>query len=268
MQEDKDKQAEERMAALLRHYLHELEAAFPRWWDYWARLRATPEDGETLQRFYREIHRLKGSAGSYGLWELSHWAAELEAHLEAIVAGRVLLTKSVWEKVSALLSKLELGFLAAVREHQPEARGGLRGSAEGGLSPNRVLCVDDDPAWLRLLRAHLEELDFEVRTLLDPTRALDVLREFRPRFLVLDWDMPGMDGLELCRRVRADRAFEGMVIVLVTAREDLPTPEECARAGITVLCSKLLGPVGVATRLRLGIHPADSLLPGVFPWEN
>lgn len=123
--------SEDGFNTLLWHYLQELEGAFPRWWDYWATLRADPEDSKTLERFYREIHRLKGSAGSYGLPELSRRAGALEERLEDILEGRVLLTQAAWEKVSALLSKLELGFLAEVREHKPEAREALCKRYEG-----------------------------------------------------------------------------------------------------------------------------------------
>jgi len=246
---------DEGLEALLRQYLRELEGAFPRWWDYWVAVKTDPEDFRTLERFYREIHRLKGSAGSYGLPELSRRAADLEERLEAILKGRVLITKPVWEKVSALLSKLELGFLAAVRQHKPEAQEALRRLAEAAHKPIRVLCVDDDPAWLRLLRHHLEELGFEVRTLSDPTQALPLLEEFRPRFLVLDLDMPELDGRELCRRVRRDRSFDELIVVILTARDDVGIRDECLRIGANEFCSKLLGPVGVATRLQLYTNP-------------
>ena len=241
--------------ALLRQYLRELEGAFPRWWDYWVAVKTDPEDSKTLERFYREIHRLKGSAGSYGFPELSQRAADLEEHLEAILKGQVLITKAVWEKVSALLSKLELGFLAAVRQHKPEAQEALRRLAEAAQERTRVLCVDDDPAWLQLLQHHLEELGFEVRTLSDPRRTLPLLEEFRPRFLVLDLDMPELSGLELCRRVRANRSFDELIVFILTARDDLEIRDECLRIGANEFCSKILGPVGLATRLQLYTNP-------------
>ena len=255
MDRDEGQRADEGRDAPVRRYLQELEGAFPRWWDDWAKLRAHPEDVERLERLYREIRRLRERAGSYGLFGLSHPAAALERRLRKILEGRVYLTKPVWEKVSALLSKLELGFLAAVREHNPEVQEALRRRGEEGRHPPRVLYVDDDPTWLRLLRRHLEEMDLEVHTLSDPTRVLDALRQIRPRFLLINLDMPGVEDLELCRRVRADRAFDETVIFLLTAREDVPDRAQCEQAGINEFCSKILGPVGIATRLQLYTNP-------------
>lgn len=256
--------------ALVQQYLQELKEAFPRWWSYWVAVKTDPKDGETLERFHREIHRLKGSAGSYGFPELSQRAAELEERLEALLQalpaqgrgrgrGEELITEAAWEQVSALLAKLELGFLAAVRRREPESPTALRlrlqlpqGKAK---RPIGVLCVDDDPAWLQLLRYHLEQGGFEVRTLTDPTRTLALLSEFRPRFLVLDLDMPQLSGLELCRRVRADRSFDELVIVILTAREDVAAEAECLRIGANEFCRKTLGPTALITRLILYTNP-------------
>ena len=65
-----------------------------------------------------------------------------------------------------------------------------------------ILVVDDDPAILRLLTHLLEQGGHRVRTATDGNQALHLILQDCPDVLVTDWMMPGLDGLELCRRVR------------------------------------------------------------------
>jgi diguanylate cyclase (GGDEF)-like protein len=65
-----------------------------------------------------------------------------------------------------------------------------------------VLLVDDDPAMLRILSVWLEKAGFPVRTAKDGYQALAAIEAQCPDFLVTDWEMPRMNGLELCRRLR------------------------------------------------------------------
>ncbi len=66
----------------------------------------------------------------------------------------------------------------------------------------KVLVVDDDPSMLRMLSRWLEKAGYTVRVASDGQQALAMIEADCPDFLVTDWEMPNMDGLELCRRVR------------------------------------------------------------------
>ena len=80
-----------------------------------------------------------------------------------------------------------------------------------------ILVVDDNPANLRLLRLLLAAESYEVRTAGDAGEAMGVLKQFRPRLILLDLQMPGMDGFELARRLKGDAATRDIVIVALTA---------------------------------------------------
>ncbi|HEX7242249.1 MAG TPA: response regulator, partial [Longimicrobiaceae bacterium] len=84
----------------------------------------------------------------------------------------------------------------------------------------RVLAVDDDPHVLQALRALLEPRGVHVTTLDDPLRFWDVLEEAAPDLLVLDVDMPHLNGIELCRVVRNDARWSGTPVLFLTARSD------------------------------------------------
>jgi CheY-like chemotaxis protein len=85
------------------------------------------------------------------------------------------------------------------------------------LPHERVLIVDDNPINLKLLRLTLKGAGYEIRTAVDALDALEVLTSFRPGLVLMDLQMPGMDGLELTRRLKADPSTRDAIIVAVTA---------------------------------------------------
>ncbi|GAA0445043.1 DNA-binding response regulator [Actinoplanes capillaceus] len=84
----------------------------------------------------------------------------------------------------------------------------------------RILVADDDPKHAQLIRLYLEREGHQVLTVGDGRAALEQARARRPDLLVLDWMMPEVDGLDVCRILRADPdpALADVAILLVTAR--------------------------------------------------
>ncbi len=99
------------------------------------------------------------------------------------------------------------------------------------LEATRVLLVDDDLVVLEAMGALLQEHDIEVSMLTEPLRFWEALEEFSPELLILDVDIPGVNGPELCRVVRNDPRWGHVAVIFVTAHTDLATVEEVFRAG-------------------------------------
>jgi DNA-binding response OmpR family regulator len=89
----------------------------------------------------------------------------------------------------------------------------------GGSAPARprALVVDDEPPLVRLVRTYLEREGFEVAASGDGAEAVELARVLRPDVIVLDLMLPGLDGIEACRRIRA---FSDAYIVMLTARAE------------------------------------------------
>ena len=85
------------------------------------------------------------------------------------------------------------------------------------MSRAKLLMVDDNPGNLKLLSFILGKHGYEMRLALDAEQALSILKEFRPQLILMDIQLPGMDGLELTRRLKADPDYRDIVIVAVTA---------------------------------------------------
>src|SRR6266571_229036 len=83
----------------------------------------------------------------------------------------------------------------------------------------RILIAEDAPVSRRLLEAHLQKWGHQVTVTADGGEAWMALRADRaPRMAVIDWMMPGLDGLEVCRRVRLDPETRSVYVILLTAR--------------------------------------------------
>jgi class 3 adenylate cyclase/CheY-like chemotaxis protein len=95
----------------------------------------------------------------------------------------------------------------------PEAR------ARTGGSPHQatVLVVDDTPSNIKVMAALLEPLGYRVLSAESGPEALEIAQRHRPDLILLDLIMPGMDGYEVCRRLRTDSATSFVPVVIVTA---------------------------------------------------
>jgi len=86
--------------------------------------------------------------------------------------------------------------------------------------PSLILIVDDNPTNLDILQARLAAHNYEILTAKDGETGLAMARERQPDLILLDIMMPKMDGIEVCRRLRADPSVPFMPIIMVTAKAD------------------------------------------------
>ncbi len=99
------------------------------------------------------------------------------------------------------------------------------------LTGARILAVDDIPENLDVLLHTLEESGYEVLVATDGEQALKIAGEETPDVILLDVMMPGIDGYETCRRLKANPALEDVPVVFLTARDDIEGVIEGFTAG-------------------------------------
>ncbi len=116
----------------------------------------------------------------------------------------------------------------------------------------RILIADDDPVHRRILEILLSKCNHEVTTAADGEQAWTILqRDAAPELAILDWKMPGLDGLEVCRRIRALMRIPYTYVMLMTImrqRQDLLTGLE---AGVDDYLAKPLDPPLLRARLSV-----------------
>jgi len=85
------------------------------------------------------------------------------------------------------------------------------------MASERILIVDDNAANLKLARIVLSLAGYTVETAVDAEQAQAAMSTFSPQLILMDLQLPGMDGLELTRRIKADVATRDTIVLAVTA---------------------------------------------------
>ena len=121
----------------------------------------------------------------------------------------------------------------------------------------RILVVDDEPKIVQLVRDYLERAGFAVSTARDGHEALMRARQERPDLIVLDLGLPGLDGLEVTRRLRRD---SGVPIIMLTARDDETDKVVGLELGADDYVTKPFSPRELEARVRavLRRHARDT----------
>ena len=85
--------------------------------------------------------------------------------------------------------------------------------------PTRILIAEDDATMRQILAGVLKKMGYDVTAASDGTEAWNALQESdAPKLLILDWVMPGMDGLSLCRKIRETQTGGYIYIIMLTAQ--------------------------------------------------
>ncbi len=117
----------------------------------------------------------------------------------------------------------------------------------------RVLLADDDQVSRHILQETLYRWGFYVTPAADGLEAWELLQaEDAPRLAILDWMMPGMDGIEVCRRVRNDLAGPYIYILLLTSKREKEDIVKGMAAGADDYVSKPFDPQELQMRLKAG----------------
>jgi two-component system cell cycle response regulator DivK len=106
------------------------------------------------------------------------------------------------------------------------------------MAGETILVVDDNPANSDLLSFLLKRQGYDVHSAADAHEALRLLDQVRPRLIMMDIQLPGMDGLELTRQLKADPQTRDIVIVALTAYAMKGDEERAREAGCDGYVSK------------------------------
>lgn len=107
-----------------------------------------------------------------------------------------------------------------------------------------VLIVDDDPFIRKLIVTTLEGVsEFDLHEARDGVEAVEMARQEAPRLVFLDIDMPRMDGIEACRRMRADPGMDAARIVMLTATAEDSARVRSREAGADYFLTKPFSPL-------------------------
>jgi CheY-like chemotaxis protein len=180
----------------------------------------TPTERATgLQNLCRKVHFIAATANLAECHQLAQLTAAFEALLFELSSRPTAVTPSVLRTIAATVDFVGLLF-AHAREASPEAP-----------PPAFAMVVDDDPISNRMVTSALQRAGLQARSTDDPTAALHWLQEKRYDLVLLDIEMPRIDGFELCRRLRLLPGYQQTPVIYVTAHDDFEHRAKSALSG-------------------------------------
>jgi CheY-like chemotaxis protein len=130
------------------------------------------------------------------------------------------------------------------------------------MAKDRILIADDNPTNVELLEAYLSNHDCEIAIAVDGRDTLEKVAQFEPDLILLDIMMPKLSGFEVCKKLKEDPTTKGIMVLMVTALNELGDIERAVNAGCDDFLSKpvhkveLLKRVDTMLKLR---HMTDEL---------
>ena len=124
------------------------------------------------------------------------------------------------------------------------------------LTGSFILVVDDVPANLDVLIEILEEEGFRISVATSGERALRVVSQTKPDLILLDVMMPGIDGYETCRMLKAHEKTAGIPVIFLTARDDPQAIRHGFEAGGADYVSKPFNKEELLARIRMSLERA------------
>ena len=129
-------------------------------------------------------------------------------------------------------------------------------NADGPALSRRLLLVDDQPFFLAMGQTVLRAGGYEVRTAASGPEALRAARAAPPDAILLDDEMPGMDGYETCRRLKADPATAGIPVAMLTASVDPQLNRKAFQVGADVTILKAVSTARLLNMLQVVLTTA------------
>ncbi len=117
------------------------------------------------------------------------------------------------------------------------------------MPSHRILIADDNAANRELLEAYLVDVDCEIETAVDGQDTLDKVASFHPDLLLLDVMMPKLSGFEVCRKLKDDPKTSKVMVLMVTALNELGDIERGVDAGTDDFLSKPINKIGLLKRV-------------------
>lgn len=121
---------------------------------------------------------------------------------------------------------------------------------EANNQPHRILIADDNEANRELLEAYLVDLDCVTEQAVDGQETMDKTASFNPDLILLDVMMPKLSGFEVCERIKSDENMKKVMILMVTALNELGDIERAVQAGTNDFLSKPVNRVELLKRVE------------------
>jgi len=202
-----------------------------------------------LHEFCRQAHHLSGAAGLARYHHIALLSGALEALLFELGEKPQFINPSTTRTITAAVDFL--GTLIESVSSQPHL----------AVAVGEVLAVDDDPLSNRIVLAALNRAKLTGRTTESPATALTLLAQHQFDLVLLDIEMPEMNGFDLCRKLRELPGYEHTPVIYVTSHADFENSVKVIGVGGNDLIAKPIFPMELAVKALMHLIRAKLALP-------
>ncbi|WP_126454737.1 sensor histidine kinase [Sulfuriflexus mobilis] len=227
---------ETRIAAIRDAYVGQLPDKAESLRKHWQALTESGWQEELANGLRIIIHSMAGTAGTFGLYELSTASSELDRLLGELLVDKSEADDDTLAKISELLNTV-LTHLDAIQGNASTATGTptRRRTQENN---NRILIVDDDHTFTEYLSTTLEGHDYDLQVLNDTGRLAEVVETFRPGLIIMDMTFPEGD-LEGARAIETLRQNKDITsVIYLSVRDDMESRLSALRTGARYYLTK------------------------------
>jgi DNA-binding response OmpR family regulator len=196
-------------------------------------------DRDLVKQANIAAHRLVGALGTFGRPE----GTEVARRIETLLTDDVEPDPSTALQLSNLIERLRQIIEGPSTEPKPSKL------PQVAVTQEKVMVVDDDPQILAVLAKVLEPLGLQVTTLENPQRLWEVLEATAPNLLILDIEMPFLNGIDLCQMIRNDSRWGDIPILFLTAHANPQTQHRVFAAGADDYVAKPIVQIELVTRV-------------------
>ena len=118
------------------------------------------------------------------------------------------------------------------------------------MSKSRILIADDNPTNVELMEVYLADVDCQTEVAVDGLDTLEKVAQFQPDLILLDIMMPKLSGFEVCKKIKEDPATRNIMILMVTALNELGDIERAVAAGCDDFLSKPVNKLELLKRVE------------------
>ncbi len=107
---------------------------------------------------------------------------------------------------------------------------------------SKVIVIDDEPFILMMIEDKLKKAKIDVTTLRESRNALAVIKKDKPELIILDWMMPELSGIDLCKMIKADPELKDIPVFMLTAKGQDSDEQQGFQCGVSRYITKPFSP--------------------------
>jgi diguanylate cyclase (GGDEF)-like protein len=194
----------------------------------------------------KAISRLKGAFSAF----MSEHKGEIPKNLSFIIGSVAIQDNSILSREQIVNAAEKIMYLDKKRNLDSESHH----MAEMVENKGTVLVVDDEPVIRMILQRSLSSAGYKVLLAEDGESCLEILKREEPEVLILDWILPNMDGMDVCRKVREDQLAKPPYIIVMTIIRGAKSRIHALNTGADDYASKPIDVDELLARVRVGMR--------------